>query len=57
MSSMLSVIDLRGRIPSVSELRRALPRGGTDVDSVLPVVRPVVAAVIDRGAAAALETQ
>lgn len=55
MSSMLSVIDLRGRIPSVSELRRALPRGGTDIDSVLPVVQPVVAAVIDRGAAAALE--
>lgn len=52
---MLNVIDLRGRTPSTSELRRALPRGGTDVNSVLPVVAPIVEAIRDRGAQAALE--
>jgi len=52
---MLNVIDLRGRTPSTSELRRALPRGGTDVNAVLPTVTPIVDAVRDRGAAAALE--
>ncbi|GAB2503973.1 Histidinol dehydrogenase [Corynebacterium atrinae] len=52
---MLNVIDLRGRTPSTSELRRALPRGGTDVNSVLPVVAPIVEAIRERGAQAALE--
>lgn len=52
---MLNVIDLRGRTPSVSELRRALPRGGTDVNAVLPTVAPLVEDVRRRGAAAALE--
>ncbi|MEV0360545.1 histidinol dehydrogenase [Nocardia sp. NPDC050697] len=51
----LARVDLRGRTPAVAELRSALPRGGVDVDSVLPQVRPVVEAVRDRGAAAALE--
>ncbi|WP_067655453.1 histidinol dehydrogenase [Nocardia harenae] len=51
----LARVDLRGRTPAVAELRSALPRGGVDVDSVLPRVRPVVEAVRDRGAAAALE--
>ncbi|MFC3965902.1 histidinol dehydrogenase [Nocardia jiangsuensis] len=51
----LARVDLRGRTPAVAELRSALPRGGVDVDSVLPHVRPVVEAVRDRGAAAALE--
>jgi histidinol dehydrogenase len=32
-----------------------LPRGGVDVDAVVPKVRPIVDAVIERGAAAALE--
>ena len=39
---VLSTIDLRGRVPSTAELRRALPRGAADVDSMLPTVRPVV---------------
>lgn len=52
---MLNVIDLRGRTPSVSELRRALPRGGTDVNAVLPTVAPLVEDVRRRGAEAALE--
>ncbi|MGW0175891.1 histidinol dehydrogenase [Rhodococcus sp. NPDC003322] len=51
----LARVDLRGRTPSVAELRSALPRGGTDVDAVLHQVRPVVEAVRDRGAEAALE--
>jgi histidinol dehydrogenase len=36
-------------------LRAALPRGGVDVDAVLPRVRPIVDAVAERGAEAALE--
>ncbi|GAA4399791.1 histidinol dehydrogenase [Tsukamurella soli] len=51
----LSRIDLRGRRPSLTELRAALPRGGVDVDAVLPAVRPIVDAVAERGAQAALE--
>ena len=51
---MLNVIDLRGRTPSTSELRRALPRGGTDVNAVLPTVAPIVEAVREHGAQAAL---
>ncbi|MBF6174249.1 histidinol dehydrogenase [Nocardia blacklockiae] len=51
----LARVDLRGRTPAAAELRAALPRGGVDVDSVLHQVRPVVEAVRDRGAAAALE--
>ena len=33
---MLNVVDLRGREPSISELRRVLPRAGVDVNAVLP---------------------
>ncbi len=51
----LSRLDLRGRRPSLSELRAALPRGGVDVDAVVPRVRPIVDAVAERGAEAALE--
>lgn len=51
---MLNTIDLRGRTPSVSELRRTLPRGGTDVNAVLPTVAPLVEEVRHRGAEAAL---
>lgn len=51
----LARVDLRGRTPSVAELRTALPRGGVDVDSVLHHVQPVVQAVRDRGVEAALE--
>lgn len=52
---MLNVTDLRGQTPSKSDIRRALPRGGTDVVSVLPIVQPVVDDVKERGAYAALE--
>ena len=52
---MLTVTDLRGQTPSKSDIRRALPRGGTDVVSVLPIVERVVDNVRDRGAEAALE--
>ena len=51
---MLSTIDLRGRVPSTAELRRALPRGAADVDSMLPTVRPVVEDVAANGAEAAM---
>lgn len=50
---MLSITDLRGRVPSTAELRQALPRGAADVDSMIPTVRPVVEAVRDGGAEAA----
>ncbi|MBX7454414.1 histidinol dehydrogenase [Mycolicibacterium sp. 3033] len=48
-------IDLRGATLSAARLRTALPRGGVDVDAVLPKVRPIVDAVAERGADAALE--
>jgi histidinol dehydrogenase len=48
-------IDLRGEQLSAARLRAVLPRGGVDVDSVLPKVKPIVDAVVERGAVAALE--
>ncbi len=48
-------IDLRGRTLSTAQLRSALPRGGVDVDAVVPKVRPIVEAVAERGAEAALD--
>jgi len=48
-------IDLRGEALSAARLRAVLPRGGVDVDSVLPKVKPIVDAVVERGAVAALE--
>lgn len=48
-------IDLRGSELSATRLRAALPRGGVDVDAVAPTVRPIVEAVADRGAKAALD--
>jgi histidinol dehydrogenase len=48
-------IDLRNRALSAAQLRSALPRGGVDVDAVVPRVRPIVDAVAERGAQAALE--
>jgi histidinol dehydrogenase len=48
-------IDLRGAKLSAAQLRAALPRGGVDVDAVVPTVRPIVTAVAERGAEAALE--
>ncbi len=52
---LLRRIDLRGATLSAARLRTALPRGGVDVDAVLPKVRPIVDAVAERGADAALE--
>jgi histidinol dehydrogenase len=48
-------IDLRGAELTAARLRAALPRGGADVETVLPAVRPIVQAVAERGAEAALE--
>jgi histidinol dehydrogenase len=48
-------IDLRGAELSAARLRTALPRGGVDVDAVVPTVRPIVEAIAERGAEAALE--
>lgn len=52
---MLKVTDLRGHTPTISELRRVLPRGGTDVNAVLSTVTPIVDDVREHGAAKALE--
>jgi histidinol dehydrogenase len=49
---VLARIDLRGR---VTDARRLLPRAMVDVESVVPVVRPVVEDVRDRGADAVLD--
>ena len=48
-------IDLRGSALSAVALRGVLPRGRVDVDAVLPRVRPIVEAVAQRGADAALD--
>jgi histidinol dehydrogenase len=48
-------IDLRGAELTAARLRAALPRGGVDVDTVLAQVGPIVDAVAERGAEAALE--
>ena len=52
---LMSRIDLRGQHLSTAGLRAVLPRGGVDVDSVVPKVRPIVDAIVERGAVAALE--
>jgi histidinol dehydrogenase len=53
--NLMGRIDLRGAQLSAARLRAALPRGGADVDAVLPTVRPMVEAVAERGAEAALQ--
>jgi histidinol dehydrogenase len=53
--ALMARIDLRGAELTAARLRAALPRGGADVESVLPQVRPIVQAVAERGAEAALE--
>ncbi|WP_155769491.1 histidinol dehydrogenase [Mycobacterium asiaticum] len=52
---MLARIDLRGAELTPARLRAELPRGGVDVEAVLPKVRPIVEAVAERGAKAALD--
>jgi histidinol dehydrogenase len=54
-SPLLSRIDLRGDQLSAARLRVVLPRGGVDVETVVPTVRPIIDAVIERGAEAALD--
>ena len=54
-TSPMARIDLRGAELTAARLRAALPRGGADVETVLPKVRPIVQAVAERGAEAALE--
>jgi histidinol dehydrogenase len=53
--NLMARIDLRGADLSAARLRAALPRGGVDVDAALSTVRPIVDAVAERGAEAALE--
>lgn len=54
-SFAMNRIDLRDRTLTAAQLRAALPRGGVDVDAVVPKVRPIVDDVAERGAVAALE--
>ncbi|QZA05835.1 histidinol dehydrogenase [Mycolicibacter heraklionensis] len=57
-TGLMARIDLRGTEQSDlsrTRLRAVLPRGGVDVEAVLPQVRPIVEAVAERGAQAALE--
>jgi histidinol dehydrogenase len=54
-TSPMARIDLRGAELTAARLRATLPRGGVDVESVLPTVRPIVQDVAERGAEAALE--
>ena len=53
--TVMARIDLRGADLSAARLRAALPRGGVDVEAALSTVRPIVDAVADRGAEAALD--
>ena len=53
--NVMARIDLRDADLSAARLRAALPRGGVDVEAALSTVRPIVEAVADRGAQAALE--
>lgn len=54
-TTALARMDLRGQSLSAAQLRRLVPRGGTDIDSVLDTVEPVVNAVRERGVVAAQE--
>jgi histidinol dehydrogenase len=53
--NVMARIDLRDVELSAARLRTALPRSGVDVDAALSTVRPIVDAVAERGAEAALE--
>jgi histidinol dehydrogenase len=53
--TVMARIDLRGADLSIARLRATLPRGGVDVEAALSTVRPIVNAIADRGAEAALE--
>lgn len=53
--ALLARIDLRGAELTPARLRAVLPRGAADVEAVLPKVGPIVQAVAERGAEAALD--
>ena len=53
--NVMARIDLRGAALSATQLGAVLPRGGADVDAVLPRVRPIFDDVAQRGVAAALD--
>src|SRR6476620_9534702 len=56
LSPMLRRTDLRSApLPPTAALRALLPRAEVDVDAVVERVRPIVAAVRERGVEAALE--
>ncbi|PQM45733.1 Histidinol dehydrogenase [Mycobacterium talmoniae] len=46
-SPLMARIDLRGAALTAAALRAVLPRGGVDVEAVLPKVRPIVDVVAD----------
>jgi histidinol dehydrogenase len=52
---VLTRTDLRDGLPPIAALRAPLPRADVDVDAVLERVRPIVAAVAERGTGAVLE--
>ena len=52
---MLRRLDLRSGLPPTAELRGLLPRASADVDSVVEHVRPIIDAVREGGAEAALD--
>ncbi|MEO7269358.1 MAG: histidinol dehydrogenase [Knoellia sp.] len=52
---MIPVLDLRGRTPSVRQLRGTLPRAELDVEAALAAVRPVCDDVAARGREAVLD--
>lgn len=55
LGRMIPVLDLRGRTPTVRELRGTLPRAELDVEAAVAVVRPVCDDVAARGAEAVLD--
>lgn len=52
---MIPVLDLRGRTPTLRELRGTLPRAELDVEAALAAVRPVCDDVAARGGEAVLD--
>jgi histidinol dehydrogenase len=52
---LMARVDLRGSELTAIRLRAALPRGGAEVETALATVGPIVQAVAERGAEAALE--
>ncbi|MGI5129404.1 histidinol dehydrogenase [Pseudonocardia sp. CA-107938] len=55
LDPLLRRLDLRTGLPRTAELRGLLPRAAVDVDSAVEQVRPIIEAVRDGGAEAALD--